>query len=139
MRGKVSEAQRSLVKKLYENYKMSPEDIAEQLGRSVNSVNAILGLETAPEQKTRTAFTPGYEQLTVDLDRGQVKFYLPKDLTEEDVEMVLDTIVLHYGLETTDSIPMEEIEIVNPKDKFAVMRQIIEETALEAEAEEALV
>lgn len=135
MRGKISEAQRSLVKKLYEKYNMSIEDIAEQVSRSVDSVKVILGMAPSPEPKTRTAFTPGYEQITATLDRGDVKFYLPKDLTDEDVEGIIDAIVVHYGLQTADDILME----IEPErktrlpDKYEKMRRIIEETAMEAE------
>lgn len=129
MRGKLSEAEKALIRKLHNQCNYEVAQLAEEFERSETIIKIVLGMEVQ-ETKTRTSFGHGYDQIPVELDRGQIKFYLPKDLTIEDVHKVVDAMYDYYQMNGEDEI----IEIQSkPLDKFALMRKIIEEEALDDE------
>jgi hypothetical protein len=137
VRGKISEAEKAMARKLYNHFSFTVEDIAVELERSENSIRSILGLEVVSETpvRTRTAYGHGYESLTVELDRGEIKFYLPKELTENDAQKVIDAIYEHYNFLPDDFGSQEDDIFIpsKPEDKFAIMRRIIEEEAIDEE------
>lgn len=130
MRGKISDVQKSLIKKMWNTATFTVEELAAHFNRTPEAINVVLGFAEANETKAINYHT--YEKLSVELDRGELKFYLPKDLTAEDVDRIVQEIYSHFEIETL-VVDEEIIDIPydSTNDRFAMMRQIIEEEALD--------
>lgn len=125
-RGRISEAEASLIKKLFSSGKYSVSELASNLERSEDSIKQLLGLETHKEPKR--IYNYSFEHIKANLDRGECKFYLPKDLTMEDVEEIVASIYAHYGFEQFE---FEEIEI--PSNYESIRRAVYEEPLFDSD------
>ena len=132
MRGKISEAEKSLIRKLYAK-EFTLEDISTETERGIDTIKSVLGLEVSTKSP-RMATYSGFDTIEATLDRGQVKFYLPKNLTAEDLELIVTAMYDHFDQELPWGDQDEDISLPEPtkryfsgmEDRYAMMRQIIE-------------